>query len=158
MLNVTIKVVHATQSGSTVSVTNPVNDERYCEINLGLIMQYHLVGLDKQVIPVSTSDSVNVVNHSILNNPSLTPDVSNSHLCSLNPIPMSHSEQDSEHVDITTPNTKYNTSSNSSSNSNDHIMQVLYDKVMEDDDEHTRQITGGPLASMMTIENPEACN
>ena len=30
------------------------------------------------------------------------------------------------------------------------------DKTFDEGDEHTRQITGGPTASIMSIENPEA--
>ncbi len=56
MFHVTVNVVQATQSSCTVSITSPVNAESNFEINLGLIMQYHFVGLDKQVIPVSPND------------------------------------------------------------------------------------------------------
>ena len=33
---------------------------------------------------------------------------------------------------------------------------MLLDVTIEEGDEHTQQITGGPLATMMSIENPEA--
>ena len=33
---------------------------------------------------------------------------------------------------------------------------TIDDHVVEEGDEHNRQITGGPIASVMTIENPEA--
>ena len=48
MFHVTINVVHARQSGCVVSVTSPVDDESDYEINIGLVMQYHFVCLDKQ--------------------------------------------------------------------------------------------------------------
>ncbi len=108
MFHVTINVVHARQSGCTVSVTSPVNDESDCEINLGLIMQYYFIGLDKQVMPISQVDNVNVVNHSIPNNPSSSPNMSNNYVRSSDPIPMSHSEQGCECDninDLPTPNT-----------------------------------------------------
>ena len=47
MFHVTINAVHARQSCSTVSVTSPVDDKSNYEINIGLVMQYHFVGLNK---------------------------------------------------------------------------------------------------------------
>ncbi len=40
----------------------------------------------------------------------------------------------------------------------DHTAQTFEDSAMEEGDEHTRQITGGPLASVMSVENPETFN
>ena len=42
--------------------------------------------------------------------------------------------------------------------SNDQSTSPLDDHAIDKGDEHTRQITGGPLASMMSNENPEAFN
>ena len=36
------------------------------------------------------------------------------------------------------------------------IIETIDDVVFEEGDEHTRQITDGPQASMMSVENPEA--
>ncbi len=55
MFHVTINVVQATQCGCTLSITSPVNDTSNYEINLGLVMQYHFVGLDKQVMHIGVS-------------------------------------------------------------------------------------------------------
>ncbi len=155
MFHVTVNVVQATQSSCTVSITSPVNAESNFEINLGLIMQYHFVGLDKQVIPVSPNDRGNFVNSIIPNSPTLSLNMPDSHTCNPDPMSISNSEQDSEHVENTTPYTNKDPSSQSNNN---HISQIFEDDAMEEGDEHTRQITGGPLASMMTIENPEAFN
>ena len=37
----------------------------------------------------------------------------------------------------------------------DHLDDPLDDETIAEGDEHTRQITGGPQASMMSLENPE---
>ena len=83
----------------------PRNGNVKHEVYIGLILQYHYVGLHK--VHVAVSD--NVVNSS----------------------------------ETTTDNT---------SSTND----PLSDDVIAEGDEHIRQITGGALASMMSLENPEA--
>ena len=50
MFNVTINVVHARQHACTVATTSPTDNGATSEINLGLLIQYHFVGLDKQEI------------------------------------------------------------------------------------------------------------
>lgn len=47
------------------------------------------------------------------------------------------------------------TTSNSMQNSDDLPSSQLDDATIEQGDEHTRQITGGPQTSMMSIDNPE---
>ncbi len=150
MYHVSVNVVQARQSGCTVSITSPVNDHSNCEINLGLLMQYHFVGLDKLVVHVTQNENVNVGSHSVPNNQSLSHNPS--------PLPMSLSEQDTEHIDNTTHATTSDASSNSPFINNDHNKESFEDDAIEEGDEYTRQITGGPLASMMTIENPETFN
>ncbi len=95
------------------------------------------------------------MNSIIPNSPTLSLNMPDSHTCNPDPMSISNSEQDSEHVENTTPYTNKDPSSQSNNN---HISQIFEDDAMEEGDEHTRQITGGPLASMMTIENPEAFN
>ena len=86
------------------------------EVCVGLIMQYHYVGLDPIPMDVPTIDSIipNLVATScIVGGPS----------------------RDSQAGTTETP---------------------LDDATIEQGDEHTLQITGGPTASMMSLEHPEA--
>ena len=46
----------------------------------------------------------------------------------------------------------------SSSSTDDNITQHIDDHVIDEGDEHNRQIMGTPLASMMTIENSDTFN
>ena len=91
MLKVT---VHVLTSG------NPYFDAcaSQTSVYIGLVMQYHYVGLDKQPVPKGTSDTTGDVNST----------------------------------------------------------DDLDDAIIEEGDEHTRHITGGPRGSMLTIENAEA--
>ena len=82
----------------------PMNTSVEHEVNVGLILQYHYVGLDK---------------------------VSRGSMRTLNS------------DDSTTANP---------TDSDD----PLDDERIAEGDEHARQITGGPQASMMSLENPEA--
>ena len=64
MFHVTINVVHARQRDCTVSITPPVDSQSNCELNLGLVMQYHFVGLDKQeIIMPHDNENPNITNH-----------------------------------------------------------------------------------------------
>ena len=80
-----------------------------CEIFIGLILQYHYVGLDK--LPVC---GASVQQH--------------------------------------TQNNPHDTDTNS-----DNVNEVLDDATIEEGDEHRRQISGAPMASMMCVESPETC-
>ena len=63
-LHVTINVVHAIQRDCTVSITPSVDSQSNCELNLGLIMQYHFVGLDKQeIVMPHDNENPNTTNH-----------------------------------------------------------------------------------------------
>ena len=97
MLNITVHVL-SSQNPSSVSIT-PVGGASQNNVYLGLIMQYHYVGLDK--LPVL--------------------------------------EQTSQATESSTDPTS--------------VTECLDDATI---DEHTRQITGGPSGSMLTVENPEA--
>ena len=108
MFNATINVVHARPQACSVATTSPTGSQATFEINLGLLMQYHFVGLDN---PQVTSN-INQQTH-------------------VNDVP------------------------NQQTHAND-FQSALNEATIEEGDEHTRQITGSPLASMMTIENPEA--
>ena len=82
-----------------------------CEMFVGLIMQYHYVGLDK--LPVC--------GYSVEQNTQSSPIVS---------------EQ---------------------ANTNSPVVdKSLDDATIEEGDEHRRQISGAPMASMMCVENPES--
>ena len=113
IFNVTINVVHARQLACNVITTSPADGQVTCKVNLGLLMQYHYVGLDKQN-PEQIAISSHEDTSRILDNVNEQPDTS------------------------------------------DHLASPLDDVAIKEGDEHTRQITGSPLASMMFIENPEA--
>ena len=99
MFHVTINVVHARQHDCTVSITPPVDSQSNCELNLGLVMQYHFVGLDKQEIVVPhDNENPNITNHY---NEQTTPnDQSTSNLYNLDPeqISVSHGTEISVRV------------------------------------------------------------
>lgn len=103
MFNVTI---NARPHTCSVARTPPADNQATSEIHLGLLMQYHVVGLDKQ-------SSLQVINDTVHR-------------------------------------------SNQQTNANDLLVSTLDEATIEEDDEHTRQFTGGPLASMFSVENPEA--
>ena len=101
--NIAINVL-SSENASMIRVV-PMNASVEHEVYIGLIMQYHYVGLDK----------------------------------------VSHNDMQScSNVD--------NTSTSPESNTDD----PLDDETIAKGDEHIRQITGGPQASMMSLENPEA--
>ena len=91
-----------------LSVT-PDSCSAKCEIFVGLIMQYHYVGLDK--LPV----------------------------CGVQQSIPSMSEQ-----------------ANDNSENAPVADESLDDATIEEGDEHRRQISGAPMASMMCVENPES--
>ena len=124
----------------TVATTPPVDNQSNCEVNLGLAMQYHFVGLDKHEIdmPRDNENPDNIshdVEKTVLNDQSISNDRSFSNNQS-NGQPTSPSNVDA----------------------NDQTTTPLDDNAIEEGDEHTRQITGGPLTSLMSNENPEAFN
>ena len=88
-------------------------------------MQYHFVGLDKRM----PCDNENPDNMITLNDQSISNDQSFSNNQSNNQ-PTSPSNVDT----------------------NDHPTSLLDYNAIEEGDEHTRQITGGPLASLMSNE------
>ena len=45
---------------------------------------------------------------------------------------------------------------NTDSYDTEALEDTLDDNIVEEGDEHTKQITGGPQASMLSVENPEA--
>ena len=104
MLSVKINVLSSNHP--MLSVT-PAICSAECEIFVGLILQYHYVGLDK--LPVY---GASVQQHAQSN-----------------------------------PN---DTNTNS-----DNVHESLDDATIEEGDEHRRQISGAPMASMMCVENPE---
>ena len=184
MFHVTINVVHARQRDCTISITPPVDSRSNCELNLGLVMQYHFVVLDKQEIVVPhDNENPNIINHYneqttptdqfVSNN--LSNNQSTSNLYNLDPeqISVSHGteisvrvysfDQQSNANDQLTSQSNFDASelppiSSSNVDTNDQTTTPLDDTAIEEGDEHTRQIIGGPLASIMSIENPETFN
>ena len=58
---------------------------------------------------------------------------------------------------VSTSNVAQTSTPESTQNASTHLTtDTIDDAVFEEGDEHTRQITGGPQASMMSVENPEA--
>ena len=111
MLSVKISVLSSNHP--LLSVT-PGSCSTYCEIFVGLIMQYHYVGLDK--LPVCGA-SVQQSGESI-------------------PIVSEQANRNSENAPVAD--------------------ESLDDATIEEGDEHRRQISGAPMASMMCVENPES--
>ena len=74
MFHVTINVVHARQHSCTVAITPPVDNQSNGEVNLGLAMQYHFVGLDK-CMPRDNENSDNT-SHNVENYQSISNDQS----------------------------------------------------------------------------------
>ena len=103
MLSVKINVLSSNHP--MLSVT-PAICSAECEIFVGLILQYHYVGLDK--LPVCGASSMHRVTLMI---------------------------------QIYT--------------NSDNVHESLDDTTIEEGDEHRRQISGAPMASMMCVENPE---
>ena len=103
--NVAINVLSSEHSNMTRIVPSTVASSGSVErgVYIGLVLQFHYVGLDKLLMPEK------IVNES---------------------------------ESITTTDT------NSDSD-------PLNDNIIADRDENLRQITGGPMASMMSLENPE---
>ena len=100
-----------------------------CEVFVGLILQYHYVGLDK--LPVCGKNVQQCVQSS-----SSTADV--------------HSNPS-----VNTVSTA-DVHSNPSVNTVNTEEEALDDATIEEGDEHRRQISGAPMASMMCVENPES--
>ena len=103
VFNIAVNVFSSENPNNMITVV-PMNTSAQHEVYIGLIMQYHYVGLDK----------------------------------------ISH-------------NDKYSCRDNNRSTASpvDHLDDPLDDETIAEGDEHTRQITGGPQASMMSLENPE---
>ena len=114
MLSVTINVLSSHYPMYSVTPSN------YCaakEVFVGLIMQYHYVGLDK-----------------ILVQPVQIEQVANNHIVPEQPETIADNAEQSEPVSD----------------------NELDDATIEAGDEHRRQISGAPQASMMCVENPES--
>ena len=106
----------------TMATTTPMDNMATCELNLGLLLQYHFVGLDKHANNADTAVEPNV-----LTEPPQSPEPT---------VSLSCNDEQTDGTDLPT--------------------HELDNATIEQGDEHTRQITGSPLASMMSVENPEA--
>ena len=138
MFSVTINVYTANEQRCNFLAVNPQNGNSLLVLNIGLVMQWHYVGLD--VVHVA-SPKVNEPSNSLescVDPPSCTAQSSTSS----NIIESCVDPPDSANSDDTTDS--------------ESPEFTIDDKTFEEGDEHTRQITGGPTASMMSIENPEA--
>ena len=94
-------VFRATEQACTVTTNTPTDNASNIEVNIGIVMQYHYVGLD------TTGPTVG-----------------------------SHS----------------NSPTDASGNSHDTVFDTpLDDTTIEQGDEHTKQITGGPQSSVMSV-------
>ena len=175
MFSATINVFKATDQTYFAQSVTPLEGESMLEVNIGLINQSHYVGLD-------TVHSDTVVSPAI-SEPNCKPCVPSS---SSEPESNSSNDHDSVHgsssnkPDVTAAdcsstvidseaNESGMTSVGGSSEKPDKVSvdpsdceagnsseYTIDDETFEQGDEHTRQITGGPSATMMTIEDPEA--
>ena len=150
MFNVTINVIHARPQACSAASTSPNDSQATSEVNLGLLLQYHFVGLDKQVqVATSTVHSSNQQTNA--NNQPIN---TNNQPINTNNQPINTNNQP-----INTNNQPINTNNQPINTNNQPTNEPtcsLEDATIEEGDEHTKQITGGPLARMMSIESPEA--
>ena len=126
MFGITINVLHATKQTCTVITNTPSSGVSTTEVNIGLILQYHYLGLDKVRITDCTNSSQPV-------------ETAPSRYCNMDSTTNSSDNDDS---------TK---SHGSNGNGSDDLLD---DASIEQGDEHTRHITGGPQANMMAFKNP----
>ena len=162
MFNVTIDVVHARPQACSVATTSPTGSQATFEINLGLLMQYHFVGLDNPQVTSNINQQTNANDM-----PNQQTDMPNQQTHANNvPNQQTHANnvpnQQTHANNVPNQQTHANnvpnqqTHANNVPNQQTHAQSALDEATIEEGDEHTRQITGSPLASMMTIENPEA--
>ena len=119
IFSVTINVYAANEQRCNVLTVKPQNGSTLFEVNIGLILQWHFVGLD--VVPKLNEPTIS------LGSSATTQGISTDTV-------------DTTSCDDDTVSPEFE----------------IDDKTFDEGDEHTRQITGGPTASMMSIENPEA--
>ena len=117
IFNVTVNVL-SSQNPNMISILprSYIKHATQGEVYVGLIMQYHYVGLDHIPMDVETNDNI------VANLVATT--------CTTDIPP-----EDSQASTTETP---------------------LDEATIEQGDEHTIQITGGPTASMMSLEHPES--
>ena len=117
-----------------------------CDVFVGLILQYHYVGLDK--LPVCGQKNV----HS--NAAGVQP------TSSVTGVQSDTSGNTNNVLCVQSGNTQSNLRNDAtdgpSGNRDNAGDEVLDDATIEEGDEHRRQISGAPMASMMCVENPES--
>ena len=101
------------------------------------VLQYHFVGLDK--IPS--------------NEPASNPDYAGNPIQTVTP---SRASSGDVCQDTVSSNTSDNSSDKQTSAKSGESDAPIDDETIEQGDEHIMQITGGPQASMMSVENPES--
>ena len=133
----TVNVYTATQTGCTVNHITPIEGNSLFDINIGLVMQWHFVGLDKVSTNVATVCTSSQPVHS----------------------PLSETHEDSLCCDSDTL-CRHNQSANDSlccDSDNQSAEDIEIDEdTFQKGDQYSRHITGGPSASMMSVEDPEA--
>ena len=132
----TVNVYTATQAGCTVNPITPIEGNSLFDISVGLIMQWHFVGLDEVItdVPVTTFQPAQSADLSQCKPPRACCE---SDMCS----------------DSQSPKDSCCDSDNENQSADDiEIDEDTFHK----GDQYSRQITGGPSASMMSVEDPEA--
>ena len=104
--------------------------------------------MDHEVIILLLSITVNVLS---TQNPTMTPIVPSNGTSSGNVYIGLIEQYHYVALEATTDSTN-----NSVDSTNDNSTEELSDDIIEQGDEDTRQITGGPLESMLSHENPQA--
>ena len=117
-----------------------------CEVFVGLILQYHYVGLDK--LPVCGQNNVHSNAAGVEPTPSV-PGVQNDTGRNTNNVLCVQSSN-------TQSNLRGDAKDGPSDNRDNAGDEALDDATIEEGDEHRRQISGAPMASMMCVENPES--
>ncbi len=126
MFSVTVNVYTANGQRCNLITVSPQNGDSLFVVNIGLLLQWHFCGLD--ALPVATPKEF------FFNSTGMQGTSACSTQC-----------DNTDSVDF-----------ESICNDSESPLFDIDDKPVEQGDEHTRLITGGPTASMMTIENPEA--
>ena len=156
LANVSVNVYTATQTGCTVNPITPIEGNSLFDINIGLVLQWHFVGLDKMIfqLPVMPCD---------LPQSELQTLIKTRESDSVYQTPKDPTCCDSDSVKgsrcCDSDSVKGSTCCDSDTSGRDH--QSSDDIEIDEDtfkkgDQYSSQITGGPSASMMSVEDPEA--
>ena len=160
MFSATINVFKATDQTCFTESVAPMEGESTLEVNIGLTLQNHYVGLERVHPVISPSNCVLEGIHEPNPQPCVPPsnrEVSSNPVSASSKADVIPSHVDtSSIVDIRSTESDKITVDTSDSEPANVSEIAIDDETFEKGDEIVKQITGGPTATMMTIEDPEA--